>query len=162
MHWANRLAILHPMIDKVGYTKPVLNAKALKKATKAGASGFASALGEAEAALESSEVEGPQQTAALNANNPLLGFQEVDTADYEKRRAVKHGRVTLEALSQLRDALLMGSLPVSSIEKLERLVASERTATMDPVLNGILDEIELRAAVEMAKLEVAMQQKAST
>ena len=147
------------MIDKVGYTKPVASAKALKKAGKVGESGFASALGAAESALETSEVENTQSLTALTQTNPMLGFQEVDGAEYDKRKALKQGRLTLEALSQLRDSLLFGSLPVSSIQRLERLVASERTATTDPVLNGILDEIELRAAVEMAKLEVALLQK---
>lgn len=134
----------------------MLNAKALRKASKAGASGFADALGQAEAALDAGEVDAPVQTNALSTHNPLLGFQEVDNADYDRRKAVKHGRLTLDALSQLRDSLLMGALPVSAIEKLERLVVSERAITTDPVLNGILDEIELRAAVEMAKLEVAL------
>lgn len=144
------------MVDKVGYSKPVVNAKALRKAAKAGATGFASALSGAEAALGAEEAEAARQSAAVASSNPLLGFQEVDTADYERRKAVKQGKLTLDALSQLRDALLMGNLPVSTIEKLEKLVQSERGATTDPQLNGILDEIELRAAVEMAKLEVAM------
>lgn len=143
------------MIDKVGYTRPVQNAKAIRKAAKAGATGFADALSSAEAALGASETHSAEQVAQVGSN-PLLGFQEVDSADYDRRKAFKQGRLTLDALSQLRDALLMGSLPVSTIEKLEKLVQSERTVTTDPLLNGVLDEIELRAAVEMAKLEVAM------
>jgi hypothetical protein len=47
-------------------------------------------------------------------------------------------------------------LPISTIERLEKLVASERAHTTDPALNEILNEIEVRAAVELAKLEVAL------
>lgn len=144
------------MVDKVGYTKPVVNAKALRKAAKTGATGFADALGAAQAALGADGAEALAAAAGVNATNPLLGFQEVGAEDYEKKKAVKQGKTTLEALSQLRDALLMGTLPVSTIKRLEQVVQSERSATNDPTLNGILDEIELRAAVEMAKLEVAM------
>ncbi len=156
LHLRAGLGIVGAMVEKVGYTKPVVNARALRKAASVGGSGFADALGAAESALAAGEVDGPVATTPVMNANPLIGFQEVDAAEYERRKAFKHGRLTLDALSQLRDALLMGALPVSSIERLERLVASERTLTTDPVLNGILDEIELRAAVEMAKLEVAM------
>lgn len=143
------------MIEKVGYTRPVVNAKALRKAASVGGSNFSEALSNAEAALGAGEVEATHAAAPI-AGNPLLGFQEVDTADYERRKAFKQGKLTLDALSQLRDALLLGVLPVATIEKLEKLVQSERAATTDPILSGILDEIELRAAVEMAKLEVAL------
>jgi len=36
-------------------------------------------------------------------------------------------------------------------------VLDERAATGDPALEAVLDEIELRAAVELAKLEQAAQ-----
>jgi len=144
------------MVDKVGYSKPVVNAKALRKAAKTGAAGFADALAGAEAAYSAGDAEALASATGVNATNPLLGFQEVDTADYEKKKAVKQGKTTLDALTQLRDALLMGTLPVSTIKRLEQVLQSERSKTTDPLLNGVLDEIELRAAVEMAKLEVAL------
>lgn len=144
------------MVEKVGYTKPVTSAKALRKAAKAGSAGFADALSNAEASLASEETSATREASAVCGVNPFLGLQEVDGAEYERGKAVKQGRLTLEVLSQLRDALLMGSLPVSTIERLERLVSTERAVTTDPVLSSILDEIELRAAVEMAKLEVAL------
>jgi hypothetical protein len=55
-------------------------------------------------------------------------------------------------LDELRLAILDGRLRPVDLERLTRLVAEQRTAADDPRLAGILDEIELRAAVELAKL----------
>ena len=49
----------------------------------------------------------------------------------------------------------MGSLPYSTLRQLERMVTEERDAVDDPVLMSILNEIEVRAAVELAKLEMS-------
>ena len=143
------------MIDKVGYTRPTTAAKGVKKAGQAGASGFANALSTAEGALGATETA-ITSTAAVVSGASLLGFQEIDPDEGKRRQAFKKGRLTLEALAQLRDALLLGSLPFSALERLEKLVTSERAQTTDPALNAILDEIELRAAVELAKIEVAL------
>lgn len=150
------------MIEKVGYTRPALSPKAAAKAAKAGAAGFSQALNSAEAALGGGDIEAAAQAQALTGTGSLLGFQEVDAEDFERRKAFKKGRLTLEALAQLRDALLMGSLPMTTIQKLEQVVAAERGTTTDPTLNAILDEIELRAAVELAKIEVALEAARAT
>jgi hypothetical protein len=43
--------------------------------------------------------------------------------------------------------------PAGDLDRLRRAIRDERDATEDPGLEAVLDEIELRAAVEMAKLE---------
>ncbi len=144
------------MVEKVGYTRPPIAARAARRAGNTSSVGFSDALSSAEAALGAGEVELATPVAALSSANSLLGLQEVEADEFKRRKAYKRGRLTLEALAQLRDALLLGALPIATIEKLERIVAQERSATNDPVLNSVLDEIELRAAVELAKLEVAL------
>lgn len=144
------------MVEKVGYTRPTVATRAARRASGVSAAGFSEALSSAEAASGISEVEQVSALAPMTAAGSLLGFQEVASEEFERRKAYKRGRLTLEALSQLRDALLFGALPISTIEKLEQLVIAERGTTNDPVLNAVLDEIELRAAVELAKLEVAL------
>jgi hypothetical protein len=146
------------MIDKVGYSKPVGTARPTRRTGQVGATGFADALSAAEAAAgvdAAGGVEATTSIAAVGGIGALLGAQEVSEHEVRKRKAVRQGRVTLEALEQLRDALLIGTLPLSTLTRLEALVAEERGRTNDPVLQQILDEIELRAAVELAKLEVA-------
>ena len=50
-------------------------------------------------------------------------------------------------------ARLGGELEPAQLDRLARAVREQRAATEDPQLEGLLDEIETRAAVELAKLE---------
>ena len=52
-------------------------------------------------------------------------------------------------------ALLEGELSSGDLDRLRRAVRDERAVTDDAKLEAVLDEIEVRAAVEVAKLEQA-------
>lgn len=143
------------MVEKVGYTRPVTTARALRKAGSISASGFAEALASAEGISGGDAVESAGSMAAIGSLGGLLGAQEVDEREARRRRDMKQGRSTLDTLEKLRDALLLGALPASTIHQLETLVAAERAETADPALRSILDEIAVRAAVELAKLEMS-------
>ena len=143
------------MVEKVGYTRPSLAARGTKKTGSVGGTEFADALSKAEGAHEASAAEATAGVGGIANLGGLLGAQEVDEREARRRKEIKRGRLTLDALAGLRDALLLGELPISTIEKLEQIVAQERQLNTDPVLAEILDEIELRAAVELAILEMA-------
>ncbi len=143
------------MVEKVGYTRPVGNARPVKKAGGVAAPGFADALAAAEGVGGASEVEATPGVAAVGGLAGLLGAQEVDEREARRRQQAKRGKLTLDALANLRDALLIGTLPYHVIRQLEQLVAQERGETTDPELMSILNEIEVRAAVELAKLEMS-------
>ena len=53
----------------------------------------------------------------------------------------------------MRDGLLAGTLSRDSIIRLAQLVRSQRPEVDDQRLKDVLDEIELRAEVELAKLD---------
>jgi hypothetical protein len=59
----------------------------------------------------------------------------------------------LDRLEAIRLGLLEGWIGGESLRSLRRLVSERRGDLGDPKLGEILDEIELRAAVELAKLE---------
>ncbi len=143
------------MVEKVGYTRPTTGPRSVKRTGGVTGTQFAEALAAAEGIGGAEGVEATGSIAGVSGIGALLGAQEVSEHEVRKRKSIRQGRVTLEALEQLRDSLLMGSLPLSTLKRLENLVEEERSKTNDPVLQGILDEIELRAAVELAKLEVA-------
>lgn len=150
-------SILGGMVDKVGYTRPVTTARpgAVKRTGSASGPGFADALAAAEGAAGAEAAEATGSIGAMSALGGLLGAQEVDEREAKRGKATKKGRLTLDVLSNLRDALLMGTLPYTTLRQLERLVAQERDDLDDPVLMSILNEIEVRAAVELAKLEMS-------
>lgn len=146
------------MINKVGYTNPTsatARANRVRKAGKVGGSSFIDALDNVGGVEETQGVEATGSVAGMSGLGGLLGAQEVSEDEVQRRKAQKQGKVTLDVLAELRDALIIGTLPLATIRNLESIVAQERGTTTDPVLNGILDEIELRAAVEIAKLQVA-------
>jgi hypothetical protein len=90
--------------------------------------------------------------AALSTVEGLLSVQEVDDGPGRRRRMLRRGERLLDALDELRHGLLIGGLPREQVVALRRLAAETATATDDPRLQELVAEIELRAAVELAKL----------
>jgi hypothetical protein len=85
----------------------------------------------------------------------LLALQVVESSTERKRRSVGRAGRLLDELEGLKIALLGGELSQAQLDRLGRAVREQRAATDDPKLEGLLDEIETRAAVELAKLEAA-------
>lgn len=103
--------------------------------------------------------EGPVQQAA--ASKPaaiidgLLSIQEVPDATTSPSKGLRRGLDILDQLDQLRLSLLAGSIAPQRLKRLLAALRTRRQATGDPRLEAILAEIELRAAVEVAKFEAA-------
>ncbi len=116
-----------------------------------GASGFAEQVAaNDEETAASGQARGPSPLAPVDA---LIALQEVDDATTGRRKAMNRGREMLDLLDGVRHGLLLGGISRSKLDALLQAVKSERTAVNDPRLAQILDEIELRAAVEVAKYD---------
>jgi Class II flagellar assembly regulator len=130
-----------------GPARPPAPGRRSERAGQASSGQFARALengvGEAEA------VHGSAPVSALDA---LLAVQEVNPDGRKPRRAVLRGKALLDSLDTIRDALLSGTLSVERLSALRDLVAADRESVDDPQLSELLDEIDLRAQVELAKL----------
>ena len=61
----------------------------------------------------------------------------------------------LDLLDEVRHGLLIGVLPEHKLRRLLILSSVKREGFMDPRLGLILSDIELRAKVELAKLEMS-------
>lgn len=94
-------------------------------------------------------------TAALASLDAVLALQMPTDAAERRRRALRRGSDLLDRLEELHAALLEGSLPVATLHRLRRALAHPADVPDDPALAAILGEIELRVAVELAKLERA-------
>jgi hypothetical protein len=129
-----------------------------RRAVVGDAHGFADALSAAEEALTPSFAPAASEAAALQATNPLLAMQEMSDAHYASAKALRNGHASLDVLDELRHALLTGSLPHGMLDQLEKSIAQQRQqADISPTLASIMDDIELRLAVERAKLERALE-----
>jgi len=91
--------------------------------------------------------------APLTAVESILMLQQVDDANSGRSRGVAHGEQLLDMLDQVRDGLLLGGIPRTTLNRLATAVGRRQESFADPKLQGILDEIDLRARVELAKLE---------
>jgi hypothetical protein len=122
------------------------------KTEKTTTDSFAKQLGGgAEAVDETPSVDAPAAVASVDA---LLAAQAVagDLEDDVRRRLIRRGEDILDRLDELRHALLLGVVPKDRLIQLAQMVRARRDKVSDPRLAAVLDEIELRAEVELAKL----------
>jgi hypothetical protein len=106
-----------------------------------------------EAASGASQVSNVGATRGVMGVDALIALQDVGGPLERKRRAVRRAGRILDVLGEIKIGLLEGELSAGDLDRLRRAIRDERDATEDPGLEAVLDEIELRAAVEMAKLE---------
>ena len=81
----------------------------------------------------------------------LLALQGMEDATERRKRAVRKGRAALDALDELKVALLSGTLEPESLRRLKVLGGEVPGDTGDPRLDAVLGEIRLRVEVELAK-----------
>ncbi|MGE5504101.1 MAG: flagellar assembly protein FliX [Actinomycetota bacterium] len=137
-------------ISGVGTGSTVSGGKRTEKAEKKGE--FKRALIDAMDTMEDAHaVETPSAIGGVDA---LLVVQSVgDSLEHEARqRLIQRGEDILDKLEEVRHGLLMGEIPKEKLTALAQMVRNRREACADPRLAAILDEIELRAEVELAKL----------
>jgi len=93
--------------------------------------------------------------SGISGLDALIALQAVGDPLERRRRSVGRAGRILDVLDGLKVAMLDGRVPASSLDRLVRAVREERLATEDGRLEGLLDEIETRAEVELAKLQRA-------
>ncbi len=122
------------------------------KTAKAASGGFAENLASIEQAPE--EAQAVDSPAAVGGIAALLVTQSVgDSTEREaRRRLVQYGEDLLDQLEELRHGLLLGAIPKEKLIAMAQMVRSRRDSVPDPRLATLLDEIELRVEVELAKL----------
>jgi hypothetical protein len=104
---------------------------------------------------EGEATKPPTPAAALRTIggiDALLALQGQDDPASRRRRAVKRGRIALDALDELKVEVLAGTLGPPTLARLKSATAELRDASGDPGLDTVLAEIELRLEVEIAKL----------
>jgi hypothetical protein len=118
---------------------------------KASASAAASGFSVSDAADPHGQiVAGPGPIAALDS---ILMLQGMDDSTQGRSKGLAHGEQLLDLLDSVRDGLLAGGIPRATLNKLAAAVTRRHEVFADPKLQEVLDQIELRAHVELAKLE---------
>ncbi|OFX12526.1 MAG: flagellar assembly protein FliX [Alphaproteobacteria bacterium RIFOXYD12_FULL_60_8] len=120
-----------------------------KGAFKAHLSGFLGELGEIHAA------DAPTPVTDVDS---ILAAQTVgdSLSEETRRRLMRRGEELLDRMEEIRHGLLRGHIPKDRLIQIAQMVRQKREQGTDPQLAAILDEIELRAEVELAKLSRAL------
>lgn len=107
------------------------------------------------AAKESSGPAAAQSVARVDALLTVQAAESPTERAARKRMQARGGKI-LDELEKIRMGLLSGTLTVGDVVNVADVVASHREKIMDPKLTAILDEIDLRAQVELAKVRKAL------
>jgi len=130
--------------------RPATSVRKTGGSSSTGSGAFAKALNDTQPS------HSPQMPVSVGFTdmNTVLALQEAPdaTRGRARRRAKERGDMMLDHLDEIRMGLLLGTIPIARLEQLGQLVRAKREQIDDPKLLAILDEIELRAAVELAKL----------
>jgi hypothetical protein len=115
----------------------------------ASGSGFSLSVDEADEAAEAQRMAGLEGVMTVSA---LLALQGIEDPLTRRKRAMGRASRILDMLDDLKVAMLEGAASPATLDNLAKAVREERAATDDPRLEDVLNEIETRAAVELAKL----------
>jgi hypothetical protein len=104
------------------------------------------------------ETAAPARAASLggvSSVQALIALQEMGGPLERRKKAMERGGRLLDVLDQIKVALLDGELDGGALDRLTRAIREERSQTDEPALEDLLNEIETRAAVEQAKLQMS-------
>ncbi|MDH5722214.1 MAG: flagellar assembly protein FliX [Alphaproteobacteria bacterium] len=104
---------------------------------------------------------GAGATQSIAHIDALLAVQgaEDPTQRSAKKRVRARANIILDKMEQIRLAMLGGNLTVGHMIDVADVIASHRDKINDPVLSAIMDEIDLRAQVELAKMRISLDRK---
>jgi hypothetical protein len=103
-------------------------------------------------------TESTSQASSIGTVDSLLALQgaEDPTARAARRRMKQRASVILNELDNVRLAMLTGRLTVGHMIDIADVISSHREKILDPGLTAIMDEIDLRAQVELAKMRITL------
>lgn len=139
-------------ISKVGSSKQAASTKRKRSAANAG--DFAEQVRSSGAVSDADGVQALDGTGTVGTVDAVLAVQEVPDATDGRSKGVlfRYGGDLLDRLDELMLAILAGVVSKEKLTELAQKLRQKRQETDDPRLNEIIEEIELRAEVEVAKL----------
>lgn len=81
----------------------------------------------------------------------IMALQGVGDSTDQNEKTAQKGEDLLEKLDEIRHGLLMGNVSPQKLLQLKETLASYKISGSDPKLAEIVKDIEVRAAVELAK-----------
>ena len=89
--------------------------------------------------------------AGTTGIDAILALQAVDGPLEGKKKALRRGRTLLDVLDEIKADLLVGQVSAERLDALSAMLSQVRERS-EPALDAVLDDIDLRVRVELAKL----------
>ena len=99
------------------------------------------------------KTERPSPSVKVAALDAIVPIDSAAVEEQHKNLAKGRAVFILDRLEDIRQGLLLGAVSQSGLQELARTIREARGETLDPKMSDILDDIELRAKIELAKLE---------
>lgn len=139
-------------IERTRGAGPVNKSDKAKKSSSSGGAFGAFLEGDTGATQGAAPAMGAGGVGALLAAQ----YEDEGVLERQKRKQmVKRAHHVLDALDEVKNGLVRGNLSVSELNRLKNSLAVRREQIEDPRLIEIMDEVEMRAQIELAKLEMA-------
>ncbi|MBN8828035.1 MAG: flagellar assembly protein FliX [Sphingobacteriia bacterium] len=133
---------------RIESNKPVTSVSGVNKGSKnKGGTGFSDALSKAQAEKLSSQQN-------IQATQSIFIIPDIadELTKEKKKRVISNARDVLKELNSLKTALLNGRLSEENLINIEnQLLKLKEENSDDPKLIQIINDIEIRAAVELTK-----------
>jgi hypothetical protein len=97
-----------------------------------------------------SRVAGNVPMQAATGIDAILALQAVDEPLTGRKKAMRRGASLLDLLDDIKADLLVGRISADRLDQMVAMLSEARERSL-PGLDGVLDDIELRVRVELAK-----------
>ena len=104
--------------------------------------------------ISEQKIDPVASTNQISSVDAVVGMQEITDDNKDERGAKNRANLILDKLEDIRMGLLLGEIPKSNLEELSKVLRVARENSVDSKLSEIIDDIELRAKIELAKLEI--------
>ena len=104
--------------------------------------------------ISEQKIDSVAATNRISSVDAVVGLQEITGDNTDERGAKNRANLILDKLEDIRMGLLMGQIPKSNLEELSKILIVARENSIDANLLEIIEDIELRAKIELAKLEM--------
>ena len=104
--------------------------------------------------ISEQKIDDVATTNRISSVDAVVALQEITGDNTDERGAKNRANLILDKLEDIRMGLLMGQIPKSNLEELSKILILARENSIDSNLLEIIEDIELRAKIELAKLEM--------
>lgn len=150
--WLERDMVLE-VKTAIGHPVGATLSKKINKKTASGAASF-SALSEGDTATESVPfLQSGQNLSTVTIDHLLMLSETAQNPDLEQK-VLQHSHNVLDLLETFLANIICGAVSQKTLEDIQKLLDETSIATLDPKLRSIVEDIHIRAKVELAKIEI--------